>query len=232
DGVGDFFGLADALDRDRMGEPMGAIGLAARAVNFGVDQPWPDAGDADALAGNLKPEANGEGIDRALGGRVVDIGIGPAELRGDRGHIDDDAALAAMPDRHPLHRLARAKNAAGNVDRQHAPDAFGRHLIDPHAAPADNAAVVDQRAERAQFVRGLEEFQDIALLADIAFRGDRLAVLRLDRGHDLVGCSLVAGVTHDDTEAARGGRKCGGAADAAAAAGDHSYFVDHVHPYL
>ena len=48
-----------------------------------------------------------------------------------------DAALAAVPGRHPLHRLARAQDAAGDVDRHHLLDALGRHLVDAHAALAD-----------------------------------------------------------------------------------------------
>ena len=55
-------------------------------------------------------------------------------------------------------------------------DALGRHLVDAHAALADNAGIVDERAERAELVRGLEQRQDIALLADVAFHRDRLAV--------------------------------------------------------
>ena len=35
---------------------MSAIGLAARRVNFSVDQPGPDRGDADPLAGDFMAE--------------------------------------------------------------------------------------------------------------------------------------------------------------------------------
>jgi len=49
-----------------MGQTMGAVGLAAGGVEFGVDQAGTDRGDADAFAGDLIAEADGEGIDRAL----------------------------------------------------------------------------------------------------------------------------------------------------------------------
>src|SRR5262249_38803388 len=87
--------------------------------------------------------------------------------------------------------------------------------------------IVDQRAERAELVRSLEQFEDVALLGDIAFHCDRLAVLRLDRGNDLVRCRLVAGIADNDAPpTARGGER-GGAADAAAAAGDDNAFIVH-----
>ena len=93
-----------------MGQTMRAIGLAAGGVDFGIDQAGPNAGDANAFARDFMAEADGEGIDRALGRGIVDIGVGRAELGRDRGEIDDDAALAAVLGRHPLHRLARAEN--------------------------------------------------------------------------------------------------------------------------
>src|SRR6185437_3097642 len=104
--------------------------------------------------------------------------------------------------RHPLHRLSRAKNAAGDVDRHHALDALGRHFVDAHTAFADDAAIIDQHAERAELVGNLEQFQDIALYGDVAFHRDRLAVPGLDHGHDLVRRDLVAGIADDDLEAA------------------------------
>ena len=83
---------------------MRAIGLAAGGMDFSVDQPRTDRGDADAFAGDFMAETDSEGIDRALGGGIIDIGVGRAELGGDRRQIDDDAALAAMFGRHALRR--------------------------------------------------------------------------------------------------------------------------------
>ncbi|GCC44513.1 hypothetical protein chiPu_0028508, partial [Chiloscyllium punctatum] len=230
DGVGNLIRGTDALHRHQMGKPMRAIGLAAGGMDIGVDQPGPDASDADAFTCDLVAEADREGIDRALGGGVVDIGVGRAELGRDRGQVDDDAALAAVPGRHPLHRLARAQDAAGDVDRHHLLDALGRHLVDAHAALADDAGIVDQRAERAEAVGGLEQRENIRLAADVAFHRDRLAVLGLDRGDDFVRRSLIGGIADHDAVAARGGCERGGAADAAAAAGDDNDLVRHIDP--
>ena len=152
---------ADALHRHHVREPVRAIRLAARGVNFGIDQAGPDRRDANALARDLVAKPDGEGIDRALGRRVIDIGVGRAELGRDRRQIDDDAALAAVPRRHPLHRLARAEDAAGDVDRHHALDALGGHLVDPRRRP-DDAGIVDERAQRSELVGGLEQREDVA----------------------------------------------------------------------
>ena len=85
-----------------------AIRFAARGVNVSVDQSRADRRHANALARYFIAEPDGEGIDRTLGSRIVDIGIGRAEFRRDRRKVDDDAALAAMLGRHALDGLARA----------------------------------------------------------------------------------------------------------------------------
>ncbi len=188
-------------------------------MNFGIDQPGPDRGDANALAGHLVTEPDREGIDRALGCRVIDIGVGRPEPGRNRRQVDNDAALAAMPRRHPLHGFAGTQNAAGDVDRHHALDARCRHLVYPRGAP-DDAGIVDQPAKRSEPVGRLEQRQDIALFADIAFHRDGLAVVRLDGGHHLARGGLIAGVADTNPESACRGGDCGGAADAAAAAGD------------
>ena len=97
-------------------------------------------------------------------------------------------------------------------------------------ALADDAAIVDQRAERPELVGGLEQRQDIAFLGDIAFHRDRLAVAGADLRDDLVGRGLVAGIADDDPKAARRRRDGGGAADAAATAGNNDYFVGQIRP--
>ena len=76
--------------------------------------------------------------------------------------------------------------AAGDVDRHHALDALGRHLVDPHAALADDAGIVDERTERAELVGGLEQREDIALLPTSHFTAIALPFLRLDRGDDFI----------------------------------------------
>src|SRR6185503_6873545 len=144
---------------------------------------------------------------------------------------DDDAALAAMPGRHPLHGLACAENAAGDIDRQHFLDALGRHLVDAHTALADDAGIVDEGAERSELVGRLEQPENIALLADVALHRDRLAVLRLDVGDDFLCRGLIRGIAHDDPIAARSGSERSSAADAAAATGYDYNPIRHVSPH-
>ena len=57
-------------------------------VNFGIDQPRPDHRDANAFARDLMAKPDGEGMDRALGGRVVDVLLGHRAVGAGR-HIDD-----------------------------------------------------------------------------------------------------------------------------------------------
>src|SRR4029079_12452721 len=66
---------------------------------------------------------------------------------------------------------------------------------------------------------------------NVAFDGNSLAVLALDRGNDLFGRRLIAGVTDHDPKAARRSAKRGGAADAAASAGDNRNPVRQVSPH-
>src|ERR1700674_1420215 len=135
-----------------------------------------------------------------------------------------------MARRHPLHRLARAQDAAGDVDGHHALNALGRHLVDARRRTHD-AGVVDQRAERAERIGGPEQRQNIALIADIAFHRDRLAVLRLDGGDDAQRRGFIAGIADADPKAARRGGNRGGAADATATAGDDDNPVCQICPH-
>src|SRR3984893_7217788 len=200
-------------------------------MNLGIDQPGANCSDANALAGDLVSKSDREGIDGALGCCVVDVGVGCPESRRDRRQIDDDTALAAVARRHPLYRFARAKNAAGDVDRHHALDAFGGHLVDARRR-SDDAGVVDERAERSEFVGCLEQREDIAFACDIALHRDRLAVLRLDGGDHVTCRGFIAGIADANPKTAAGGGNRGGAADAAAAAGDHYDLVGQDSPPL
>src|SRR5262249_29832651 len=150
-----------------------------------------------------------------------------AKLGRGRRQVDDDAALAAMFGRHPLHRLARAQDVAGDIDRHHALDALDAHFVDAHAAFADDAAIVDEGAERAELVAGFEHLEYLALVGDIALDGAGLAIGALDDGDHFVCSSVVAGIADNDPKTALGRCNGGGAADAAAAAGDDGYLVSH-----
>ena len=59
---------------------MRAVRLAAAGVDFGIDQAGPDRGDADAFARDFVTKSDREGIDRALRGRIIDIGVGRTQL--------------------------------------------------------------------------------------------------------------------------------------------------------
>ena len=132
--------------------------------------------------------------------------------------------------RHPLHRLARAQNAAGDVDRHHALDALGRHVLDPHAAFADNAPIVDERAERAELVGGLEQFEDITSLRRHRISPRSPCRSALNRGDHFLAPRPCCWHSRRRPETARRGGDGGGAADAAATAGDDGYFVGHTRP--
>src|SRR5277367_6729136 len=60
DSVGDFIRGADALHRYHMRELVCAVRLAARGVDFSIDEAGPDCRDANALTGDLVSEPNGE----------------------------------------------------------------------------------------------------------------------------------------------------------------------------
>src|SRR5262249_55949459 len=92
------------------------------------------------------------------------------------------------------------------------------------------AGIVDERAERAELVRRCEDAENVGLVADVAFHRDRLAVGGFDFRNHLVGRGLIAGIADHDAKAAHGGRKRGGAADAAAPAGDDDDLVGHSCP--
>src|SRR5207248_4420271 len=91
--------------------------------------------------------------------------------------------------------------------------------------------IVDERTERAEFIGGGEQRENVRLAADIAFHGDRLAVLALDQLDDFLGRRFIAGIADHDAKAARGGGERGSAADAAASAGDHNNLVSHISPH-
>src|SRR5690606_23538783 len=174
----------------------------------------------DAVRANLLREADGERVDGALGGGVVHVLAGAAEARGDRGNVDDGAALAAMAGRHALHGLARAEEASRDVDREHALQPLGAHRLDAHAA-VDDAGVVHEDVEAPErALRLVEEPQDIRLDGDVARDGMGLPARALDVAAKRLRGGGIAQVIDADGVAARGGEPRGGRADAAATARD------------
>src|SRR5690348_5889966 len=100
DRLADLVGRAGAAEWRRDAQLVGAVGLAAAGVDLGVDQAGADAVDAHAFGTKLLGEADGHGVDGALGGGVVDIFASRSQPRGGRGDIDDRTAFAAAFGRH------------------------------------------------------------------------------------------------------------------------------------
>src|SRR5450830_366936 len=73
DGVGDFFSSAAALHRYRVLEAIDTPGFTAAGMNVGVDQAGANGIDANAFSSHFLGQADGEGIDGALRGSVVDV---------------------------------------------------------------------------------------------------------------------------------------------------------------
>src|SRR5688572_11450942 len=174
DGARDLLGFSRSLQGRGGADPVDARRVAAHGVDLGADHAGAHRVDADALRPDFLRKADGEGVYRALRGRVVHVVARAAEARGRRGKVDDRAAFAAVARRHALDRLARAQEAAGDVDRQHALDALGRHAFHARAA-IDDAGVVDQRADAAELlVHGPEHAHHVVLARDIALNRNAL----------------------------------------------------------
>jgi hypothetical protein len=187
-------------------------------VDVGADDAGAYGVHADGLGAHFLGEADRERIDRAFRGCVIDVFARPAEARGDRGNVDDRAALAAMAPRHALHRLARAEEAARHVDREHALDALGRHLLDAHAT-VDDAGVVHQRGHAAEpVVHRIEEAYDIGFARHVGLHGNGVPSQLLDKP---IGCGAVLFVADCDRVAALSREQRGCRPYAAAPAGDH-----------
>ena len=60
------------------------LGIAAEGVKVGEDVARPYAIDTHALARHFLGQAQGEGVQRALGGGVVDLLVGRTQPRGHR----------------------------------------------------------------------------------------------------------------------------------------------------
>lgn len=78
--MGDLFGLAFALHRHVSAYRRYPVGLAAGGMNLGIDNAWPHRVDPHTFVRHFPGEADGEGVDRALGGGIVDIFARRTEL--------------------------------------------------------------------------------------------------------------------------------------------------------
>jgi len=135
-------------------------------MHLGGDQARPDGVDADALGADLLGQRQVEAVDRALRRRVGGASTQPAQPRGDRGHVDDDAALAAVRGRHPPDRLARAEVDAEHVGPEQVGHVVPVHRVDPEVG--QHPGIVDQAVEMTEgLVQAREHAHHLIELADV-----------------------------------------------------------------
>ena len=183
-----------------------------------MDHAGPHRVDADALGSDLLGEAQRQRIDCRLRRRVIHVHRRSTDARRHRRDVDDRATLSAVALRHALHRLARAEEAAGYIDREHAVDALGRHFVEARRE-VDDAGVVHQHADAAEpLIHLLEHAQYIRFRRHVG--GDRDAT-GLPR--QLLGSRLVVHVIQRHLVSALGSEARRRRADAAAAAGDEHH---------
>src|SRR5258706_1198204 len=187
-------------------------------MDVGVDHAGTDGVDADAFGADLFRQAESQRVDRRLGGGVVHVHGGRADARGDRRQVDDRAAGAAVLLRHALHRFARAEEAAGDVDREHALHALGRHLVDTRCQVDDAGVVYEHRDTPKLLVDLAEHAQHVALGCDVAWNRNGTRFPR-----QLLGGGLVMHVVQRHLVAALYREAYGRGADAAAATGDEHH---------
>jgi hypothetical protein len=120
--------------------------------------------------------------------------------------------------RHPLHRLARAQERAGDIGGEDAADP--RRVDRVHTRlRLEDAGVVDQRAQRTEtLVDRLEEPEDIGFAADVGADSDRRAAARFDVGDHGIGRRAIRSIVDADGVAALGREAGGRGADTAATA--------------
>src|SRR6266404_4790343 len=211
----DFLRVAGPAERRGGADALGPAGIAARGVDLGEDDAGPHGIHADAFAADFLRQAERHRIDRALCRGVVDVHRRRADARGHRRDIDDCAAGTAMPRRHALQRLARAEEAAGDVDCDHALEARHAHLVHPRSA-IDHPGVVHQHRKAPETLIDLREHAyDVRLHRDVA--SDRDAV---DLARERLARAAIAHVVDADLVAALRCEPRGRGADAAARAGD------------
>jgi hypothetical protein len=103
--------------------------------------------------------------------------------------------------RQAAHRLARAVEAAENVDCEHALQARRVHLVDAGRL-VDHAGVVDQAGQPRQLaVDALEHGRHLGRIGHVGLHGQRLAAGGADACDQRVGCRGVARVVDGDRPA-------------------------------
>ncbi|MNS84823.1 hypothetical protein D3C72_1186610 [compost metagenome] len=190
-----------------------------------MDVAWPHTIDPHALACHFLCQANGEGVEGALGSGIVHVFVGRAQACGHRRHVDDGPARPAVPACHALQCVLGAEHGADDVGLHDLEQAEFGHVLDP-ALLADGACVVDQRGDRAElFVHALEQLDDFILDTGVGAYGDGLGAQGADLAEDVLGGLIVGVVVDADAVALAGGQQRRGGTDAAAGTGDDDDFL-------
>mmetsp|Transcript_20833 Transcript_20833/g.79932 ORF Transcript_20833/g.79932 Transcript_20833/m.79932 type:complete len:211 (-) Transcript_20833:2713-3345(-) len=189
-------------------------------MDVGLDDAGTHAVDADALGDQLARQALGQRVDGTLGGGVVDIDAGRAELGGARAEVDDGPATAAVPDAHAQRGLLAAQQGADHVDIEQPPPARDVHRGQARGR-RDDAGVVDQGRQWAQLgVDALEHAGHLAHVGHVRLHGDDAPAGRAQFVGERVCGGRVADVVEGQIPTGprtAPGRRC---ADAARTAGD------------
>ena len=235
DGRGHLCGRTGALHRHLRREPAGPVGLAAAGMDLGIDDARPHGIHAHALGRHLPGQADREGVDGALGRRVVHVLSRRTQTGRHRRQVDDGAAAVpagrgpgtafAVAGAHALDRLARATQGAEDIDREHALPARDIHLVDA-CGHVHHAGVVDQSGQHAGLaVQPREHRLHLGVVGHVGRQHPGTSALGTHvGGHGLGGCG-VARVADGHVPAARSSQAGGGGTDAAAAAGDEKQWV-------
>ena len=194
-------------------------------MNVGVDEAGPDGVDADFLFGYLFRQSQSEGIDRTLGGGVVDVFVRRTEAGSAGGEVDDGAALASVLRGHAANGLAGAEETSKDIDGKDAVEAGGIDIFETRLQ-FDRAGVVDQRGDRAELLRGrFEEADHFFFVTHVSLDGNGRAVIFANRCSYSFRSRLLAEIVDADSESAGGGQESGGCSDAAAGSGDDQDLV-------
>jgi hypothetical protein len=162
----------------------------------------------------FRRQALGEGVDRALRGRVVEQVLA-AEQRGLRAGVDD-----AAPARQVRQRRARHVEVAADVGLQRFLQVLLVEVLELFGVFLEGG-VVDQDVEAPELLEhALDRAFAEARVLDVAGDGDGAAAFALDRAPRLARVALLGQVQHRDVGAFAREQHRDRAADAGVAAGD------------
>ena len=170
---GELFGLAEARREGHLAASECLHLRGMRIHHRRVEDAGRDRHAADAEARQLARDRQRHAGDRRLGGgvgRLADLAL----EGGDRGGVDQQAALAVGARRVVLHERGGglvAQEGADQVDVHHLGEEVARHraVLAEHAAGADDAGAIDQQVDAAHVLaRALHRGVDLGFGGDVA----------------------------------------------------------------